>query len=158
MRLPCMGLALMGLAACAASRVLAVDSEPPGAIVRLDEEIIGQTPLEYEFLHYGVRRITLYLAGYETWSQRVEIARPWHARFPVDIFTEVLFPIGTKDRHELSVELLPDEPSVAPPDIDALLERAYELRRSTPGEQPAEDAKAADEVESGRENGGGDGP
>ena len=155
-----MGLALMGLTACAASRVLAIDSEPAGAIVRLDEEVIGQTPLEYEFTDYGTRRITLYLEGFKTWSQPVVIAAPWHARFPIDLLTEVLFPVGTKDRHELVVELVPDVIAVAPTDIDALLERADELRRSTPGVTgdvtADEDAQA--EGEPGREDGDGNEP
>ncbi len=149
-----MGLALVGFTACAANRVLAVDSEPAGAIVRLDEEIIGQTPLEYEFTFYGTRRISLYLAGYKTWSQPVEIAAPWHARFPVDLLTEVLFPVGTEDRHELFVELVPDVIAVVPTDIDALLERADALRRSTPG---ITGDVTADEGEPGREDDDGDG-
>jgi regulator of sigma E protease len=58
-------------------------------VVRLDEEVIGTTPLEHEFVHGGQRRLSLYLPGYRTWSQRVDLEMPWYASFPFDLITEV---------------------------------------------------------------------
>ncbi|MFT5052475.1 MAG: hypothetical protein ACI8QZ_003908 [Chlamydiales bacterium] len=128
---PYVALALaawLALAACAPQRILTVESYPPGAVVRLDERVIGRTPLDYPFDHYGQRRITLYLPGYRTWSRRLELSPPWHARFPIDIVTELLIPIGLRDQHEVWVVLENDEVVGGHPDLGPLLERAREMR------------------------------
>ena len=48
------------LASCAPRRTLVIDSQPEGALVRLDDETIGLTPLRHPFYHYGIRQVTLY--------------------------------------------------------------------------------------------------
>ena len=40
-------------------RSLTVNSEPPGAMVYLDDELIGETPVTTTFTYYGTRKITL---------------------------------------------------------------------------------------------------
>jgi len=120
--------AWFGLSACAPQRILTVESYPPGAVVRLDERVIGRTPMDYRFKHYGNRRITLYLPGYRTWSRRLKLSAPWHARFPVDLVTELLIPIGLRDQHEVWVVLENDEVVGGHPDLGPLLSRAKEMR------------------------------
>lgn len=125
--------ALSSLAGCRTTRVIEVTSNPPGALVRLDEEVIGRTPLEHEFHHYGRRRLTLYLPGYLTWSRRVEPKPPWYSRFPLDLLTEVLVPLGLTHRFAYRATLLEDtgvdETGVAPA-TQAFVERAVDVRRS----------------------------
>lgn len=129
--------------ACATRRILSVESEPPGAQVRLDDELIGRTPLEYDFEHYGGRRLTLYLGGYRTWSAPLELERPWHARFPIDLITEVLIPMGLTDRHHVSVELEPDLELAEELDFSAILEHAREVRETVARARLGQGAESA---------------
>ncbi len=115
------------LGACRTQRILAVDSVPAGALVRFDEEIIGKTPLEHEFVHYGQRRLSLYLPGYQTWSEPVDLTPPLRARFPIDILTELLLPLGHTDRRSYQIELIADTGESPRQDVNAeeFFERAW---------------------------------
>src|SRR5258708_4321622 len=93
-------LAATCASSCAVQRELVVISEPPGAIVRLDETIVGTTPYRHAFEDYGSRRVTLYRSGFRTTSEVVKLSPPWFDVFPLDFISEVLVPIGWKDRHE----------------------------------------------------------
>ena len=123
---------LAAVAGCRTERTLLITSEPPGAEVRLDGEAIGATPVQHEFLYYGKRRVTLRCDGHCTHSEEVELKGPWYGRFPFDIVSEVLIPIGWKDRRHLHVELIPGDQVVAPPELRSVLERADALRRAGP--------------------------
>ena len=125
-------LAAPSLAGCRAQRELVIESEPPGAEVRLEERVVGVTPLELPFVHYGARRLTLHHDGYLTWSSRIEVRAPWYGRFPWDLFSEVLFPIGWRDRQKFQVELEPGAEQVSLPDLRTVLDRADALRRAGP--------------------------
>jgi len=120
------------LCGCAAKRTLTITSDPSGALVRLDDEPIGETPMEVEFLHYGTRRVSYSLEGYLTTSVLIEVRAPWYARFPVDIFSEVILPIGWRDDHAVHASLTPGEEQLQPPALRSVLERAEALRRAGP--------------------------
>jgi hypothetical protein len=117
---------------CAAERQLIIQSDPPGATVRLDDRIVGTTPYEEDFLSYGTRRVTLYRTGYRTHSERIKLRPPWYGRFPFDIISEVLIPLGWKDVHRYEYELEFATTEVTVPDLDAVLERARALRMAEP--------------------------
>lgn len=117
---------------CAAKRTLTIESEPSGATVRLDERVVGVTPYTEEFFDYGTRRITLYKTGFKSQSELVELKAPWFARFPADIFTEILFPFGWRDRHTRKLVLEPASETVTAPDLEAVLQKAEALRLSGP--------------------------
>lgn len=132
----CAALAL--LAGCATERKLIVTSTPPGALVRLDDTVVGSTPYEIAFDAYGTRRITLYKQGYATTSQQVVIDSPWYLTFPVDIVTEVLLPFGWKDIRRVDITLPQDQGPVTRPDLAAVLRRAESLRLAEPsGPRPS---------------------
>jgi hypothetical protein len=119
-------------AACAAQRELVIDSVPQGALVRLDDTVVGTTPFETSFEDYGTRRVTLYLDGFRSQSQLVEVSPPWYGRFPFDLVSEVLLPFGWRDRHDVRVELVPESGTVKMPDLEAVLQRAESLRLAEP--------------------------
>ena len=127
------------LCGCRTRRILAVESVPPGALVRFDEEVIGETPLEHEFVHYGQRRLTLYLPGYHTWSERLDLTPPLRARFPLDVIWELIIPLGRTDRRLYHVELQQDrgEESGNEVRVDTFLERAW-ARREAAGDTDKE--------------------
>ncbi|MBL8859664.1 MAG: PEGA domain-containing protein [Planctomycetes bacterium] len=133
------------LAGCAAQRELTIDSTPPGALVRLDDMVVGVTPFKTSFEAYGTRRVTLYLEGYRSQSRLVEIKPPWYAHFPLDVISEVLLPFGWRDRHEVALVLVAEDSALSMPDIDPVLQRAESLRLAEPtGPRPLP-AKAHEE-------------
>lgn len=142
-----LALAFVG-SGCAVKRELVVLSDPPGAQVRLDDEIVGWTPYTTTFEAYGTRRVTLYRDGYHTHSQLVELLPPWYGRFPLDIFSEILIPVGWHDRHEVRITLEPEGGEVTVPDLEAVLRDAELLRMGTPegplGHTPAREPRPRD--------------
>lgn len=131
-RLPIWCCGWFVLAGCRAVRELRVSSEPSQAEVRLDGERVGTTPCFVPFEHYGTRRLTVYLPGYRTYSERVELTPPWYGRFPLDVFSEVLFPFGWRDIREVHVPLATGGDLLLEPDLPAILRRADALRHAGP--------------------------
>ena len=123
---------LAALAGCAAVRSVHITSEPSGAEVRLDGEVVGRTPLAYPFEHYGTRRLTLTLDGYRTSSELIKLRTPWHARFPIDVLTEAVLPLGLHDHPSVHVVLTSGVDPGALPDLRSVLDRAEALRRAGP--------------------------
>jgi len=120
------------LSGCASHRELSIQSDPPGASVRIDEKLVGKTPLKSEFEAFGTRRVTLYLEGFRAWSHDVELKAPWYAWFPFDLFSEVLFPVGWHYRKDLRVTLEPEKGPVTAPDLEKVLQEAEALRKAGP--------------------------
>ncbi len=116
------------LVACAARRSLTITSTPPGALVRLDDAVVGPTPARIPFEYYGIRRVTLYLEGYHTHSEQIELDPPWYARFPLDIVSEVLLPVGWRDHRALHVELSEGQNVEASPALSSVFQRAEILQ------------------------------
>jgi len=119
-------------AGCAAQRTLTVESDPPGATLRIDDRVVGVTKYDQSFSDYGTRRITLYKAGYHSRSEVVTLSPPWYARFPLDIFSEIVFPFGWKDPHSYKLKLEPVKGEVTEPDLRPVLARAQALRLAGP--------------------------
>jgi len=119
-------------ASCAAQRTLTVISDPPGATLRIDDRVVGPTPYTESFMDYGTRRITLYKAGYHSRSEVVTLSAPWYAIFPIDIFSEIIFPFGWKDPHVQKLQLEAVKVEVTRPDLRPVLERAEALRLAGP--------------------------
>lgn len=89
-------------------RFIEVTSEPPGARVTVNGYNVGVTPTgPVYFDYYGVYEILLEKNGYEPLLQREHLKTPWHSRFPLDFFTECLWPGKIIDRHSLQYRLKP---------------------------------------------------
>ncbi|MFP6693890.1 MAG: PEGA domain-containing protein [Pirellulales bacterium] len=124
------GLMLL-LAACALSsgcvqRRLTINSNPPGALVRVDDEDIGVTPVSTNFVYYGTRKIQLIKPGFETLTVLQRIKAPWYELPGIDFFSEHFSPTEIRDERNLYYEL---KPAAIVPN-DQLLQRADNLRRS----------------------------
>jgi len=124
--------ALLLLAACQAKRTLELSTTPPGADVRLDDEFVGRTPVKVAFEHYGTRRVTFYLEGYRTVSKQLELSPRWYAQFPLDFVSEVLLPLGWRDRRRYHEQLVPGEEVLSLPSLRSVIERAAVLREGGP--------------------------
>lgn len=125
-------LLVMLLSACRTHRYLEITTEPPGAEVRLDDQAIGTTPVRVRFEHYGTRRVTFYKQGYRTQSERIKLSPPWYSRFPLDIVTEVILPLGLTDRRSFHRDLVPGEEVMSLPSLRSVIDRANVLRQSGP--------------------------
>ena len=136
-------LILVSLCACGARRSVLIESDPAGALVRLDDEVIGTTPIDHPFVHYGTRRVTVYLPGYRTWSELIPLEPHWYGRFPLDLVTEVLLPLNLRDQRKVEVQLVADDGSDGDGDADAFLERAGNLYIEDLTSHAAQEAGAA---------------
>lgn len=102
-------LALSGIACV--TRTLTIKTDPPGAQVFIDDELVGETPLNYEFTYYGTRKIMIEKRDtdgkleYERETVYARISPPYYERFPLDFASEVLLPLDIKDNHMLRFQL-----------------------------------------------------
>jgi hypothetical protein len=108
-------------------RRLTIRSNPPGALVYVDDYEIGTTPVSTNFTYYGTRRIRLVKDGYETLTVMQTIPPPWYEVVPVDFIAENLIPGEIRDHRTFDYQLTPQ--AVVP--TEQLLSRAEGLRAQT---------------------------
>jgi hypothetical protein len=108
-------------------RRLTIRSDPPGAVVYVDEQRIGTTPVSTSFTYYGTRRIRLVRDGYETLNTLQTIRPPWYQIPPLDFVSENLIGREIRDERELRFNLQPQRMV----STDELLTRANNLRNSS---------------------------
>jgi hypothetical protein len=126
-----LGSALLGLMLCACcgcvERRMTVRTNPPGALLYVDDYQIGETPISVNFTYYGDRKIRLVKDGYETLTVLQPVSTPWYEFFPMDFVAENLVPGEIRDHRTLDFQL---KPQVVVP-TEQLLARAEELRRGS---------------------------
>jgi hypothetical protein len=88
-------------------RRMTVRSEPPGALVYVDDYQIGTTPVSTDFIYYGTRKIRLVKDGYETLTVRQPFPIPWYEIFPLDFVTENLWPWEIRDERVVDLAMTP---------------------------------------------------
>lgn len=114
---------LTGLTGCV-RRTLKITTEPPQAMVFLNDQEIGPSPVDRDFLWYGDYDVIVRKKGYKTLKTHWRIEAPWYQRIPTDFFVEVLYPGWLHDVHERKFVL---EPAVTPTQ-EELIGRAKETR------------------------------
>lgn len=108
------------------NRRMTIRTDPPGALVELDGQRLGATPVSTDFTYYGTREITLSAPGYETMVVPQPVPAPWYQRFPFEFFADNLLPFRVTNRHEFMYRLRPRDPQL---DVeDRLLDRARGFR------------------------------
>lgn len=107
-------------------RRLTVRSNPPGAMVYIDDQQIGITPVSTSFTYYGTRKVRLVKDGYETVTKLTNVNAPWYQVPPLDFFSENLAGREIRDERILEFNLQPQQ--VVP--RTELLSRAENLRQS----------------------------
>jgi hypothetical protein len=116
-------LALLAVAPGCVRRSLTVTSDPPGALVHLNGQEFGRTPVTRDFTWYGNYDVALRKDGYEPLKTNGKVIAPWWQWVPFDLAAELL-PLN--DRRELSYKLKPTPERAVEP--DAMLSRAEQLR------------------------------
>jgi hypothetical protein len=123
-----MALAVMILVGLASAgcvrRTLIIETEPQGALVFLNDEEIGRSPVQTDFLWYGDYDIVARREGYQTLHTHERINAPWYQLPVVDFFTELLYPGRIHDQRLMSFAL----ESESLPTTEELLENAEQMR------------------------------
>lgn len=99
-------LAVCALSGCV-SRRLTIRSDPPGALVELDGQRIGYTPVSIDFTYYATREITLSKVGYETMTVQQPVPPPWYQLPPLDFISDNFLPVQVTNRHDFTYRLVP---------------------------------------------------
>ena len=106
-------------------RQLTINTEPQGAVVVLNDEEIGTSPVTVSFNWYGDYNVLLRKEGYETLKTHRELEGPWYDKFPFDFFAQLVNPRMILDTYEWTFELTPREEMAR----EELINKAEELKR-----------------------------
>ena len=107
-------------------RILTIQTNPPGAIVELNAQEMGRTPVSRDFTWYGTYDVTIRRQGYETLKTSAKVYAPFYEWIPFDLITELL-PFPFKDHHNFTYDLTPAPPASEPG--PGILDRAAELKQ-----------------------------
>ena len=105
-------------------RTLNVTSDPPGALVYMNDQEVGRTPLQKDFTWYGTYDVAVRKDGYDTLKTKSKVIAPIWQWPPFDLIAELL-PLRLTDNHNLHYTLNASGPA---PSQDEMLGRAEELR------------------------------
>ncbi len=114
---------MVALAGCV-ERQLTINTEPQGAMVVLNDQQIGESPVTVPFNWYGDYWVRISKDGYETLNTHRELEAPLHDYLPFDFFAQILYPGHIVDTYEWTFEL---EPQTFP-STEELIEHARSLR------------------------------
>ena len=105
-------------------RRMMVRTSPPGAVVSVDNQVIGTSPAASPFVYYGTREFRIEKDGYRTETIRRRLDPPWYQMPGIDFIAETLWPGEIRDERIIDVQLVPDtlEPT------ESVIQRADALR------------------------------
>lgn len=115
------GLTLIGCV----ERRLTINTEPQGAIVVLNDEEIGISPVTASFEWYGDYDVRISKEGFETLKTHRRLKGPWYDHCPFDFFANCLYPKRIIDSYEWTFTLAPQKQ----PTREELIEDALELKK-----------------------------
>ena len=119
----CLTVAACFTAGCV-RRTLTINTEPAGALVFLNDEEIGRTPVTTDFTWYGDYDVIIRHQGHQTLSTHLNVLPPWYQLPPIDFVAEVLWPGRIVDARSYGFTLTVAEP----PDRESLIERGQAFR------------------------------
>lgn len=117
------------------TRTITIKTNPSHALVYLDEEIIGESPVTIPFTYYGTRKITIEKKDDEgklMFKRKIvfeKIKAPIYEIFPLDFFSEIVWPREIRDDHVLTYDLEELAPIPKKELQRQVLENAEELRQ-----------------------------
>lgn len=121
---------------------MVINTDPPGARVFLDDELVGESPVKVPFTYYGVRKLTIEKMDkdgkltHKRLTMMADINPPYYQFFPVDLVSELVAPVKLKDERTFNFQLEPI--GFRPPKEirGELLKNAEELRRKALAPEP----------------------
>ena len=88
------------------SRSLTIRTEPSGALVYVNDQLKGASPVTYDFMWYGWHRVMIRKEGYERIEDRKELRAPIWLWIPLDLVVEAM-PFRWRDDRAWSYTLAP---------------------------------------------------
>lgn len=117
--------------ACGQRRLM-VTSDPPGAIVTANDVELGRTPLEADFVFYGVYDVQVRAPGRETFSGPLRARAPIYDVPPLDVLS---LPLPITTLRAWHVDLRPATGDADAAGRAALIDRARDARGALGPEQ-----------------------
>lgn len=118
------GIALTLLTGCV-ERQLTIKTKPENALVVLNDEEIGLSPVTVSFNWYGDYCVRIQKEGYETLNTHRELKGPWYDGFPFDFFAQIVNPNRIVDSYEWTFDLSPQRQISR----EELIQNARELKK-----------------------------
>jgi hypothetical protein len=93
------------------TRTITVKTNPSNAAVYVDDKLVGESPVSVPFVYYGTRKITIEKKdadGKLTRERKTvyeKIETPFYEFFPIDFFSELVWPFDIIDDHVLHYDL-----------------------------------------------------
>ena len=143
------GLLLSGLvlstvmAGGCVQRKIKINSQPQGALVYLNDQEVGRTPVEVNFTWYGVYDVRLTKEGYLPLWTTAEAKAPGWETPPIDFFAEVFTDNTVLIDWEFKLEPYLERPETP----DELLENAAKMKMWTDGLEPLPNALEGEQTE-----------
>ena len=109
-------------------RTISITSEPTGALVYLNDEEVGRTPVTVPFTFYGVYDVRMEAQGYHPLWTEQKAQAPWWETPGIDLFAETV-PNGKAELHWHFT--MDEQPPAEEVDADVLLDHATQLRAAT---------------------------
>jgi hypothetical protein len=100
-------LALVGLGGCVERRYT-IRSDPPGALVVVNGEEKGTTPVSSSYTYYGQRSVRIIKDGYEPLNIVQDFPAPWYDNYLTEFFTENLIPYPFRDERTFIYKMKPE--------------------------------------------------
>jgi len=118
-------LAVMAMALGAmgcVQRTISVTSDPPGALVYLNDEEVGRTPLSVPFTYYGHYNVRLEQDGYQPLAEVRKAKAPWWEAPGPDLLAEMIPNNRVEIGWHFNMQLMPAVHS------DRVVDRASQMR------------------------------
>jgi PEGA domain len=109
---PCFLLALLA-ASCSLGcirRRLTVRTNPPGAAVYVDHQMIGNSPVSSSLVYEGTRQVEVVRDGFRTEKVLRKLSPKWYEVPPLDFFFETLWPWEIRDERVIDITMVPEQP------------------------------------------------
>jgi hypothetical protein len=116
---------ILTLSGCV-EQILTVKTDPPGAVIYMNNQLLGSTPLDKDFTWYGNYQVEIRKDGYEAIKTHKWIKAPWWNWPPFDLLAE-LGPWHVRDHKVLTYKLTPSTQTVTAP--GPLMERAVQMEK-----------------------------
>ena len=114
-------LAIMGCV----ERTITVRTDPPGALVTVNEVEKGRTPVTFPFTWYGRYRVLIAHPQYQVLETSRNVPAPIYQWPILDFVSELLLPFKFHDHHNWSFTLAPRHPVPT----EELIDRAQDFRQ-----------------------------
>lgn len=127
LRLACLApaLAFCLLATGCVERTISITSQPSGALVRLNDQAVGRTPVNVPFKFYGTYDVRLSKNGYQSlWTKKATNQPFWEYPGP-DLFAEAVPNVHVTEHWHFTLKK-----ATPPNQVNAhrLLDRARQMR------------------------------